>query len=78
MLTSNAAARLGQFLGHRSDPRARVHVLTESEVGAVLQAAERWYPEHRELVGVFFFTGLREGEAFGLQSGDLVLDVNYM
>jgi len=71
LLASNPATKFGRYLHHREDPRAHVTALTAAEVARVLAAVERWYPEYDELVALLFLTGVREGEAFGLQWGDL-------
>jgi len=73
LLAVNPATRFGRYLQHRQDARAAVAVLTEEEVARLFAAAARWYPEHEVLVRLLFLTGLREGEAFGLQWGDLDL-----
>jgi integrase len=70
-LAVNPAIRFGRHLQHRHDPRARVTALTEGEVALVIDAADRLYRDYAELVALLFFTGLREGEALGLQWGDL-------
>jgi integrase len=71
VLANNPAIRFGRHLHHRTDARARVTALTEGEVAILLDAAERWYSDYADLVALLFFTGVREGEALGLQWGDL-------
>jgi integrase len=46
-------------------------VLEPEQVAQVLAAAQKWYPDHALLVTVLFLTGMREGEALGLQWADL-------
>jgi integrase len=67
LIATNPAARFGRYLAHRRDLRASVQALTEAEVSQVLAAAERWYPEYRDFAAPPFFTGVRLGDALGLQ-----------
>jgi len=71
IIPSNPAARVGRLFGLRHDPRAHVVVLEPEQVAQVLAAAQKWYPDHALLVTVLFLTGMREGEALGLQWADL-------
>ncbi len=71
LIPSNPAARFGKLLGARQDPRQHVTVLEPVDVGKVLTGAASWYPGHALLVDLFFHTGVREGEALGLQWEDL-------
>ena len=71
IIPSNPAARVGRLFGLRHDPRAHVVVLEPEQVAQVLAAAHKWYPDHALLVTVLFLTGMREGEALGLQWTDL-------
>ncbi len=71
LIGSNPATRFGRHLQHRHDPKAHVTALTHAEVGRLLEAAAKHYPAYEPLVALLFLTGLREGEAFGLQWGDV-------
>jgi integrase len=70
LISRNPAARFGKLLGGRHDPREHVQVLDASDVARVLTAAMKWYPDHELLVALLFQTGMREGEALGLQWTD--------
>jgi len=71
IIPSNPAARIGRLFGLRHDPRAHVVVLEPEAVAQLLAAAQKWYPDHALFVTVLFLTGMREGEALGLQWADL-------
>jgi len=71
LIPSNPAARVGRWFSLRHDPRAHVVVLEPEQVAQVLAAAHKWYPDHALLAAVLFLTGMREGEALGLQWADL-------
>ena len=76
IIPANPAARVGRLFGLRHDPRAHVVVLEPEQVAQALTAAHKWYPDHALLVTVLFLTGMREGEALGLQWADLDLPRN--
>ena len=46
-------------------------MLEAADTGRVLDAAAKWYSDHELLVCLLFQTGMREGEAFGLQFDDV-------
>jgi integrase len=71
IIQSNPAARVGRMFGLRHDPRVHVVVLEAAQVAQVLAAAHKWYPDHALLVTTLFLTGMRAGEALGLQWTDL-------
>ncbi len=73
LILANPAARLGRHLRLVQAPTARqeeIKAMTRSQLAAFLTAAE----QDRRLYPLFFLlarTGMRLGEAFGLQWGDL-------
>jgi integrase len=71
LISRNPAARFGKLLGGRHDPLGHVHVLEAADTGRVLAAAAKWYSDHELLVCLLFQTGMREGEALGLQLDDV-------
>jgi integrase len=71
LITSNPAARFGKHFNARHDAREHVVVLEPEDVGAILTAAGKWYPDHEPAVQVLFMTGTREGELLGLQWTDI-------
>lgn len=70
LIASNPAARFGRFFDARHDPREHVTVLNAQDVAKILKAAAKWYPDHEVLVATLFYTGMREGEALGVQWQD--------
>ncbi len=70
LIPSNPAARFGRFFDARHDAREHVTVFDTRDVAEVLKAAGKWYPDHEILVATLFYTGMREGEALGLQWED--------
>jgi integrase len=68
---SNPAVRLAKHLAVRKDLRGQLAIYTPAEVARVFRAAEQCAPDISDLVRVLFLTGLRLGEALGLQWGDL-------
>ena len=69
----NPAANLGRFYRGRTEEEARTPVvpLTAKEVGRLLEACGRWYPEFWEIIAMAAWSGMREGEILGLQWQDL-------
>ncbi len=68
---TNPAARLGKYLKAKADSRLKSNPLTEEEAGRFLQAVQDYAPHYYALFLCLVRTGLRIGEAFGLQWGDL-------
>ncbi len=71
MLVANPAIRLGRFLKAKADPRSEIAPFTEEEVARFLQSVQDCAPRYYPLFLCLVRTGLRIGEAFGLQWGDL-------
>ena len=59
-------------------PRAIPYIWTDTEIGALLESTSRLSPlravTHRTLFGLLAATGMRVGEAMGLDRGDVELD----
>jgi integrase len=73
-LAGNPAVRLGRFSRGITEREARkVTALTAAELSAVLTAARTHYPDYADILHVLAWTGLRLGEACGLQWGDIDL-----
>ncbi len=70
LIPSNPAARFGKLFDARHDARQHVKVFDTQDVADVLKSAAKWYPDHELLVVLLFYTGMREGEALGLQWED--------
>jgi integrase len=71
-IPGNPAVRLGRYSRGLTERDARtVSALTAKELSAVLGAALEHYPDHADVLHVLAWTGLRLGEACGLQWGDL-------
>lgn len=73
-LPGNPAVRLGRFSRGLTEREARrVTALTAEELARLLTLASRDYPENADLLHVLAWTGLRLGEACGLQWSDIDL-----
>ena len=71
-IPANPAVRLGRYSRGLTEREARkVAALTAAELSHLLATAEKDYPDHADLLTVLAWTGLRLGEACGLQWGDL-------
>ena len=72
VLTTNPAARLGRFTRGRSEKEARtIDAYSATELGRLLETADRYYPDEADLVTTKACSGLRCGELFGLQYPDI-------
>lgn len=72
VITNNPAARLGQFTRGRTEKEARkIAPYTVDELTRLLEVATRHYSEAADLLTTIAWTGLRIGEALGLQYADL-------
>lgn len=69
VIPGNPAARLGRALPKR--PARIVRALAAEELAGALAVARRLYPEHADLLHVLAWSGMRLGEAVGLQWGDV-------
>ena len=64
--------RLGRYSrGLTEQDALKVTTLTAKELSGAIGAALKHYPEHADVLHVLAWTGLRLGEACGLQWGDL-------
>ncbi len=72
-LVSNPATRLGRHYRGKTEEEAapRIVPLTHAQLGQLLAACERWYPEFADLMATAAWTGMRQGEVLGLQWSDL-------
>ena len=70
LIPSNPAARFGKLFDARHDARQHVKVFDTQDVADVLKSAAEWLSDHELLVVLLFYTGMREGEALGLQWED--------
>ena len=73
LIVTNPAARPGRFYRGRTEEEAtpRLAPVTAQEVGLLLATCQRWYPEALDLITMAVWTGMRQGELFGLQWPDL-------
>ena len=71
MQIANPAARLGRFLKAKREQRLEITPLTEEEAARFLQAVQEYAPGYYPLLLCLVRTGLRIGEMFGLQWGNL-------
>ena len=72
-IAGNPAARLGRQLSRlrSGDEGKRTEIFTERELAHLLAAARAHCPEHADLITTVAWTGMRQGEAFGLQWQDI-------
>jgi integrase len=71
-VATNPATRHMRHARATTEEEARkVDYLTDEELAFLLRTADREYPQHADFFHVLAWTGLREGEACGLQWGDL-------
>ncbi len=73
VMVANPAARIGRRLARMQahEEQKRVEIFTEPDLAHLLATAEAQYPEATDLIATLAWTGLREGEAFGLQWPDV-------
>ena len=73
LIASNPAARLGRRLARlrSGDEGKRTEIFTERELAHLLTTVHVEYPEHADLITTAAWTGMRQGEAFGLQWPDI-------
>jgi integrase len=68
----NPATRHMRHFPKTTEEEARkVDFLTDEELSVLLKTADADYPQHADFFHVLAWTGLREGEACGLQWGDI-------
>lgn len=71
-IPANPAQRLGRFpRGLNTKEAHTVTALTAEELGRILTAADKYAPDTADLFYILGWSGLRLGEACGLQWGDL-------
>ena len=73
LIGSNPAARIGRRLARlrSGDEGKRTDIFTERELSHLLTTVHLECPEHADLITTVGWTGLRQGEAFGLQWQDI-------
>ena len=71
VVSVNPAARIGRYLKDKGDPRFRIDPLLPYEEAILLETMQTHYSRHYPLILCAVRTGLRLGELFGLQWGDL-------
>ena len=71
-IAMNPATRHMRHVRATTEEEARkVDFLVDEELSVLLQRADVGYPQHADFFHVLAWTGLREGEACGLQWGDI-------
>ncbi|MBI4537170.1 MAG: site-specific integrase [candidate division NC10 bacterium] len=72
IVAANSATRHMRHVRATTEAEARkVDFLTDEELSGLLKTADTEYPQHADFCHVLAWTGVREGEACGLQWGDL-------
>ncbi len=72
ILSSNPAARMGRFHRGKTEQEARkFDCLNREELAHLLRIAREFYPAHYPLILCAARTGMRQGELFALQWGDI-------
>jgi integrase len=71
MKLTNPGARMGRYLKAKVDPRSRIDPLILEEERSLLETARTAFPGHYPLFLCALRTGMRLGELFGLQWGDI-------
>lgn len=69
--TNPATRHMRHFRATTEKEAQRVDFLMDAELSALLTTADKDYPQHADFFHVLAWTGLREGEACGLQWGDI-------
>ncbi len=69
-IDTNPAHRLGKLF-RKDNTNNRINPYSKEELALLLQAFQKYRPEHLALVLLLARTGVRLGEAFGLQWGDV-------
>jgi integrase len=71
VVSANPASRMGRYLKAKIDPRSRIDPLLVDEERSLLETARHDFPRAYPLFLCALRTGMRLGELFGLQWGDI-------
>jgi integrase len=71
LVLANPASRIGRFTKQKGDSRMRANPLSREELSLFLETARVNYPRYYPLLLCLARTGMRLGEALGLQWGDI-------
>ena len=73
LISANPAMKLmKRRAGHKTEEETkRAEIFTERELTHLLATVEAQYPEHADLIAATAWTGMREGEALGVQWTDI-------
>jgi len=74
----NPAARMGRYLKAKVDPRSRIDPLLVEEERSLLETARGEFPRYYPLFLCALRTGMRLGELFGLQWGDIDFEGHFI
>lgn len=78
VLAANPAARMGRYLKVKIDPRSRIDPLLVEEERTLLETARHEFPTAYPLFLCALRTGMRLGEVFGLQWGDIDFEGHFI
>ena len=78
VLSVNPAARMGRYLKAKTDPRSRIEPLVVEEERLLLETARNDFPRAYPLFLCALRTGMRLGELFGLQWGDIDFEGHFI
>jgi integrase len=78
VLSANPGARMGRYLKAKTDPRSRIEPLLVEEERSLLQTARNDFPRTYPLFLCALRTGMRLGELFGLQWGDIDFEGHFI
>jgi integrase len=72
VITHNPAARLGRFASASTEKEARaIDAYKREELRVILETADRQYTDEADFIATTAWTGMRPGEAFGIQYPDI-------
>jgi integrase len=78
VLSANPATRMGRYLKAKTDPRSRIEPLLVEEERSLLETARNDFPRAYPLSLCALRTGMRLGELFGLQWGDIDFEGHFI